>query len=434
MSKSTRVTCAQAIYAVLEEGRSLQDVLPKALEAHSDKDKAWVHEMLYGVLRQLPLLQYWLKQLLHKPLKPRQRIIEHLLLLGFYQLHFSRVSSHAAVAETVEACVGVKQAALKGLVNGVLRNFIRQDLWQQIPQDERIAMGLPKWLYKRLKQHYPDQLVSIVKAHQQKPPVWLRVNQCKIMPEAFKQQLSEQGIEFTSHTQPETIQLQQSYPVTSLPGFHEGAFSIQDGAPQLSAWYLDCKPGDNVLDACAAPGGKSSHLAEYSRGNISITAVELDPDRIQRMQENFNRLGHNETIRVICGDATTPSQWTQETYDRILLDAPCSATGIIRRHPDILWLRNNQDIDNLVRIQADILDAIWPVLKPGGTLLYATCSVLPEENSMQIAQFLERHPDAVATPLGHDCQHCQRQILPGEQGMDGFYYAKITRAVDTQEK
>ncbi|XOV80061.1 MAG: 16S rRNA (cytosine(967)-C(5))-methyltransferase RsmB [Aestuariibacter sp.] len=427
MAHSTRVTCAQAIYAVLEERRSLQDVLPEALAKHSDKDKAWVHEMLFGVLRQLPLLQWWLKQLLSKPLKPKQRIIEHLLLLGFYQLHFSRVSSHAAVSETVQACIGLKQGPLKGLVNGVLRNFIRQEIPQQPLSDERIQMGLPKWLYKKLSQQYPEQLADIVTAHQQKPPIWLRVNQRKISTTEYKEKLTEQAIEFVSYAQPETLQLSKSYPVASLPGYEEGWFSVQDGAPQLAARYLNPRSGEDILDACAAPGGKTSHLIEYAPEVASLTAVEIEQDRIARMRENFDRLGHSKDIVIIQGNAKTPTEWTDKQYDRILLDAPCSATGIIRRHPDILWLRNNQDIQQLVAEQAQILDAIWSILKPGGTLLYATCSILPEENTLQINSFMARHQDVITAPLRDDSNDFQRQILPGESGMDGFYYAKLIK-------
>lgn len=428
LAKSTRITCAKAIYAVLEEKRSLQEVLPRALASHSEKDKAWVHEMLYGVLRQLPTLQIWLQQLLQKPLKPKQRIIEHLLLLGFYQLHFSRVSTHAAVSETVEACVGLKHAPLKGLVNGVLRNFIREKLSEQTIEDERVSMGLPKWLYRRLKEHYPRDINSIVSAHQQKPSIWIRVNTLKITASEFKKHLTEREFEFAEHDNAETIQLIKSYGIHTLPGYEDGWFSVQDAAPQLAAHYLAPEEREVILDACAAPGGKTAHILERQPNIASLTALEFDADRILRMEENFQRLGHKEKIAIKNGDAKHPGEWGAEVYDRILLDAPCSATGIIRRHPDILWLRNNNDIEKLVLEQAQILDAIWSILKPGGTLLYATCSILPEENKLQIAAFLERTTNAKVSPLGKGVDDFQRQILPGELGMDGFYYAKITKA------
>ncbi|MCV2886565.1 16S rRNA (cytosine(967)-C(5))-methyltransferase RsmB [Aestuariibacter sp. AA17] len=424
-----RAATAKALFDILESGKSSRDVLPKYQAQLKDKDKAWLQEMSFGVLRHLPLLQYWLRDMLQKPLKGNQKIIEHLILLGFYQLAFSRVSAHAAVAETVAACNALNAPGLKGLVNAVLRNFQRQDKHLQKPDDPQINSGLPKWLYKRLLTNYPEQIDAIVESMHTRAPVWLRVNRQKIARDAYFDMLPSSINAHKHATLEDAIIIPKSVDVVSLPGFTDGLFAVQDGAAQLAASLLSPQENERILDCCAAPGGKTCHILELQPSLSACIALDIDKARLERVEENLLRLNHNATL--VAGDAVeVDTWWDGKPFDRILLDAPCSATGVIRRHPDIKWLRKSKDIEELVAIQQDILSAMWKILKPGGTLLYATCSILPEENSQQIAKFLARTPSASLLPVTktETTDNPGRQILPGEDQMDGFYYARLLKS------
>ena len=425
-----RADSARVLFHILEEGRSARDCLPLIQQSHKEQDKAWIQEMSYGVLRNLPLLQHWLRQLLDKPLKNRFKVIEHLIMLGFYQLAFTRVSQHAAVSETVNATQSLGAPGMKGLVNAILRNFVRQSLADNLPEDEQIQSGLPKWLFKKLIREYGSNHANLISSIKAKAPIWLRVNIQRIEFEAFCQALSDAEIDYeTSATHPQGIILTKSVDITRLPGFEQGWFAVQDGAAQLAATYLQADKGERVLDCCAAPGGKTCHILELQPELEKIIALDVDATRLKRVDENLTRLGHKAVI--VEGDAISPQDWWDgKQFDRILLDVPCSATGVIRRHPDIKWLRKANDINTLVQLQSNILDAIWAILKPGGTLLYATCSILPEENYQQISSFLLRQADAkLDTAFENDSESKPgRQILPGEQQMDGFYYARLLKS------
>ncbi|GAB3026148.1 16S rRNA (cytosine(967)-C(5))-methyltransferase RsmB [Bowmanella dokdonensis] len=425
-----RADAATALFSVLEQGKSLREVMPALQARHEDKDKAWLQEMIYGCLRTLPQLQHWSRQLLSKPLKARQKVVEHLLLLGIYQLAFTRISPHAAVAETVGACQELKCPGLKALVNACLRNFIRQQLADRPSEDPQIVSGLPKWLYKKLVQQYPDQWQQIAQAMNSKAPIWLRVNQTKVSRQVFCEALDQENVQYQiPPDHPYGVILAKGYDLMRLPGYDLGWFAAQDGAAQLAAPLLDPQPGDRLLDACAAPGGKTCHLLELQDQLQECIALDSDATRLKRVEENLQRLGHQ--ARVICGDAANPATWNEKgSFDRILLDAPCSATGVIRRHPDIKWLRKGTDIAPLVALQASILDALWTRLKPGGVLLYATCSVLPEENADQIRHFLQRQHDAGLLPINPEetLDSPGLQLLPGEGQMDGFYYARLLKS------
>lgn len=425
-----RADAARVLYQILEKGQSAREALPLIQHGHSEQDKAWLQEMVYGVLRRLPLLQSWLRTLLDKPLKNKYKVVEHLIMLGFYQLAFSRVSPHAAVSETVAATRNLKAEPLKGLVNALLRNFIRQELAAQDVVDPQVESGLPKWLFKRLQNAYPKELDSITQAMLQRPPIWLRVNQTKTTQSSYQQALEDQRIEFSlSDEHANAIILQKSQDITALPGYLQGWFAVQDGAAQLAAEYLGAKPHERILDCCAAPGGKTCHILELQPLLDECIALDVDAKRLERVQENLQRLELKATL--VAADATDASGWwDSQPFDRILLDAPCSATGVIRRHPDIKWLRKNADIDVLVGLQQQILEVMWQLLKPGGTLLYATCSILPEENQLQIAEFLRQHPDAKldAIVANESKSTPGRQILPGERQMDGFYYARLLKS------
>jgi len=385
--------------------------------------------MVFGSLRRLPTLQFWVRNSLQKPLKGNKKVVEHLLMVGLYQLAYSRVSPHAAVAETVNATKHLKADSLKNLVNAVLRNFQRSDLINTLPEGNAAQAGFSNWIYQAIAENYADSSEQIIEATNQKAPLWLRVNRQQVKRDAFCDALKQKNIEFSvSDSHKDAIILTHSTEVTELPGYQKGWFAVQDGAAQLAAEYLAPEENDTVLDCCAAPGGKTCHLIELEP-SIHCVALDNDKKRLVRVNENLTRL--QLSASVLCADATKPENWWDgEQFDRILLDAPCSATGVIRRHPDIRWLRKKQDIQPLVTIQKQLLATLWGLLKPGGTLLYATCSILPEENQTQITHFLTTQTDATLVPIlkNESATNPGRQILPGEDQMDGFYYARLLKA------
>ncbi|WP_341502627.1 16S rRNA (cytosine(967)-C(5))-methyltransferase RsmB [Gallaecimonas sp. GXIMD4217] len=424
-----RALGAQVLLGVMDQGESLNTALPKAqAKLANPKDKALLQALCYGSLRQYRLLDAVLGQLLAKKLKGKVRVLHHLLVLGLYQLHYSRVPEHAAVAETVAAAVKLGQGRMKGLVNGVLRSFQRDAdaLLAKAGRDAKVASLHPDWLLARLQQAYPEQWQQLVAANNEQAPLWLRVNARHGNAADYLARLAAAGVGARSEQSlPQALVLDEAQDVTALPGFADGHVSVQDGAAQYAAQLLEPRDGERILDACAAPGGKTAHLLESA--DVEVTALDVDPQRLSRVQENLDRLGLN--AELVAADAAGRDWWDGRAFDRILLDAPCSATGVIRRHPDIRWLRRDDDIAELAALQARILDNAWSMLKPGGTLLYATCSVLPEENSGQIKAFLARHTDARLAPLkkGDTPEQPGWQLLPGENGMDGFFYARVLK-------
>lgn len=430
--KNLRADCAWVIYQILEQGKSSRECLERVQRRHNARDNAWLQEMSLGVMRRLPLLQHWLRTLLDRPLKGNKKVVEHLILLGLYQLNFSRVSKHAAVGETVAAASYLNAAGLKGLVNAVLRNFQREELASKPVEDAIINSGLPKWLYKAIEEAYGADADHVRNETNAMAPIWLRVNTIQTSLTAFTEALDGAGVQYTlSDQHSDAIILTNREDITALPGFEKGHFAVQDGAAQLAAHYLKPQANERILDCCAAPGGKTGHIVERAPNTEYVLALDADASRLKRVEENMTRLKHQVDIKQ--GDAADPdSWWDGKLFDRILLDAPCSATGVIRRHPDIRWLRKANDIDNLAQLQRRILDTLWGLLKPGGTLLYATCSILPKENVTQIAQFLSDTPDAMLSPITktETLEKPGRQIKPGEQQMDGFYYARLVKSAE----
>lgn len=429
-----RAVTAQIIAAVLDRGESLATALPAAQQGlDNPKDRALLQELCYGIMRQLPQLEFYINKLMDKPMTGKQRVIHYLLLVGAYQLLSTRIPAHAALAETVEACKDLKRDKLKGLVNGVLRNLQRQhqQLEQQLPDKAPLKYCHPSWFIKRISQAYPDNWQQILEANNQRSPMWLRNNASQQSRAQYLAQLTEQEIAASAGVYDDnSILLAQPSGVSKLPGFAQGACSVQDAAAQQAAQLLAAQPGELILDACAAPGGKTSHILELTE-DLDVVALDCDAKRLARVQENLDRIGLS--ARLICGDGSDPVSWWQEDrlFDRILLDAPCSATGVIRRNPDIKWLRRDSDIMQLVELQQKILLACWNLLKPGGTLVYATCSILPDENNVQIARFLNQQPDAELVPL-HGADTVTKpgwQLLPGQNDGDGFYYAKLTKTI-----
>lgn len=422
-----RAVAAEVIFSVVDKGQSLSNALPFAQKKIAQRDSALLQEICYGVLRWLPRLEAITQQLMDKPLVGKQRVFHHLILVGLYQLGFMRIPAHAAVAETVDATIKLKKPQLKGLINAILRNYQRnqEELDQLAVAHDAGKYGHPSWFLKAMQKAYPEQWQEIIEANHQKAPMWLRVNSQHIASKDYLAMLQEQGIEASllDHAK-DAIQLASACDVYSLPNFEKGWVSVQDAAAQLAVDYLNPQPGELILDCCAAPGGKTCHILER-QPDVKVVAMDIDDERLARVNQNLLRL--NLKARVICGDAREPQKWWQEEqFDRILLDAPCSATGVIRRHPDIKWLRRAQDIEQLAKLQAEILDAMWGQLKTGGTLVYATCSVMPQENADQISAFLARTADAKLEP--YDQTSIGRQILPGQDNMDGFYYAVLNKA------
>jgi 16S rRNA (cytosine967-C5)-methyltransferase len=417
---------------VRDKGRSLADALPAAQVAFADeRDAALVQELVYGTLRWYHRLDACLARLLRKPLKARDADLHCLLLVGLYQLDQLALPERVAVHETVQAVRTLDKDWARGLVNAVLRNFQRerQQLEQAIADDSTAVHAHPRWLIERLQVDWPGHWQAILAANNARPPMCLRVNQRRMTRVEYLEVLAEQGIDAspTAETS-QGICLSKPLAVTRLPGFDAGDVSVQDGAAQLAAPLLQLAPGMRVLDACAAPGGKTAHMLELE-AQIEVTAIDISVQRLGRIHETLDRLGlHAE---LLASDATLPAGWWDgRSFDRILLDAPCSASGVIRRHPDIKLLRRPADVEALVGRQAALLNALWPLLAAGGMLLYCTCSVLDAENNRQIGDFLEQHKDASELPImagwGQGCEH-GRQILPGDNGMDGFYYACLTR-------
>lgn len=421
-----RSMAAQAIELVMEQGQSLSNILPQLQQKVSDKDKALLQELCFGVLRVLPQLDWLINKLMSRPMTGKQRTVHYLIMVGFYQLLHTRIPAHAALAETVEGAVAIKRPQLKGLINGVLRQFQRQQeelLREFAGSDNRYLF--PAWLLKRVQKAYPQQWQQIIEASNQRPPMWLRVNRQHHTRDGWLALLEEHGLHgFTHADYPDAVRLAAAAPVTALPGFAEGWVTVQDASAQGCVNFLAPQNGERILDLCAAPGGKTTHILEVAP-EASVLAVDVDEQRLSRVYDNLKRLGMKAQVKQ--GDGRFPSQWcTDEAFDRILVDAPCSATGVIRRHPDIKWLRRDRDIPELVQLQSEILDAIWPHLKSGGTLVYATCSILPEENSQQVAAFLKRMPDAQLILTGTPEQP-GLQKLPGAEEGDGFFYAKIIK-------
>ena len=424
--QNLRSMAASAIEKVVEQGQSLSNILPPLQQKVSDKDKALLQELCFGVLRTLPQQEWLISKLMSRPMTGKQRTIHYLIMVGFYQLLHTRIPPHAALAETVEGAVVIKRPQLKGLINGVLRQFQRQQeelLAEFADSDQRFLH--PEWLLKRLQKAYPSQWQAIVEANNQRPPMWLRVNRNHHTRDEWLALLETAEMNgFTHDAYPDAIRLASPAPVQSLPGFEQGWVTVQDASAQGCMTYLEPQNGDRILDLCAAPGGKTTHILEVAP-KASVMAVDIDEQRLSRVYDNLKRLGMKAEVKQ--GDGRTPAQWCgDEQFDRILVDAPCSATGVIRRHPDIKWLRRDRDINELAQLQSEILDAVWPHLKPGGTLVYATCSVLPEENSQQIAAFLKRTSNATLRTTGTP-EKPGVQNLPGAEDGDGFFYAKLIK-------
>jgi 16S rRNA (cytosine967-C5)-methyltransferase len=406
-------------------GRNLNQALQGLLSHHSSlssQQRAAAQDMSYGTLRFYGQLHAILDLLLQKPVQ--DAAVRALLLVALYQLQYSRSAEHAVVDHAVRAAEALKKPWAKGLVNAVLRNFLRQRirLLEQAAASEEGRYSHPQWWIDKLRRQYPDDWATLLEANNQHPPMTLRVNRRATSTAAYLDLLHQQGIE-GQQVGENAILLEQPVGVDKLPGFGDGMASVQDAGAQFAARLVDAADGMRVLDACAAPGGKAAHLLELA--GIELTALDSDPERLKKIQQTLHRL--KLQAHCLTGNAARPEEWWDgKPFQRILADVPCSASGVVRRHPDIKWLRREADIAAFAAQQAEILDALWRVLGRGGKLLYATCSVFAEENQQQIAQFLVRHKDAQCLPLSLPAAK-DGQLTPNPQH-DGFYYALLLKA------
>jgi 16S rRNA (cytosine967-C5)-methyltransferase len=429
-----RLIAARLVHAVVDKGESLSTLLTPGLKAIDDpRQRALAQELGFGTLRWYFRLQAVAAQLISKPLKKKDRDVEALIMVGLYQLLILDTPAHAAVSETVQAARSMGKNWAAGLVNAVLRNAVRRSKDLLVAADRQPAgrWAHPDWWVRRLEQDWPNHWQSILEAGNQRPPMVLRVNALQGDRDDYLRRLDEAGIE--AHVMPlvgQAVSLQKPVSVDALPGFRDGALSVQDAAAQLSAGLLDIQSGQRVLDACAAPGGKTGHLLEAGVQADKLVAIDSNASRMEKVIDNLQRLKLNAEL-VVADAADVESWWDGQPFDRILLDAPCSASGVVRRHPDIKLLRCENDIDALALEQQRLLGALWPLLASGGILLYVTCSVFRQENSDSVQLFLRDNPDASESMPEVGWGHPQvvgRQLLPGEQGTDGFYYARLVKA------
>ena len=423
-----RAQAAQIIYQVINDRRSLNDVL-------SEQESGLVKNLCYGSLRWYFRLEAMANQLLNSPLRKKDYDVFCLILIGLYQIYYLNTPEYAAVAESVDATKGLKKSWAHGLVNKILRRAIaeKETLLESIPKSEPGHFAHPAWLIEQLKSSWPNDWQNILNANNTHPPLFLRVNLQLISRDDYVKQLHEANIEAKIISQiPTAIHLPNPIPVSEIPGFQQGLCSVQDVASQQVASILDLAPDQYILDACAAPGGKSSLILETEPNIARLVAIDKDTNRLIKIKENITRLKLNpQLVQLKLEDAShTDHWWDGELFDRILLDAPCSGTGVVRRHPDIKLLRQPEDLNPLSQEQLKLLTRLWPLLKKGGKLIYTTCSVLPIENNTVIKTFCDASPKAKVTPLnihfGQPQSHGY-QLFPQDSGPDGFFYSQIIK-------
>ena len=425
MKKNERLEALHILVSVVQNKTPLLHSL-HAEKTHSPLTKA----LCFGVCRQFYRLEALADCLVKK--RPKQMDVWLCLLMGIYELHYLRTPDYAVVKETVGLLTRIKKMWAKGLVNAVLRSYCREqeELLTQVADSPAFLYGHPDWFLKRVQADWPHHWAMILKANDEHPPMSLRVNAARGQTLDYLARLNEAGLHATAHCEaPQGLILTTPCDVHDLPGFDEGDVSVQDIAAQLAAPLLDLKPGLRVLDACCAPGGKTCHMLETEPHLASVVALDIEQTRLTRVNENLKRL-HLKAV-LLQGDGLKPEAWWDGVlFDRILLDAPCSATGVIRRHPDIKLLRSSDEITEVAHVQEALLKALWPLLAPNGRLVYATCSIMPQENEHQLARFVAQQADCEVVTEAHAWGHATGhgwQILPGEQGMDGFFYGVLRK-------
>jgi len=426
-----KLLCARSAAALVilrvTEGQSLNTASIDISKRLDESQRGLFQQFCYGVIRWYPTLQTLSQRLLSKPLKAKDADINALLLIGIYQLRSLRIPDHAALSETVNACKLLNKQWATGLINACLRNYQRQQeaLEKSITEQVVSLYAHPAWLIEKYQNDWPEYWQTILNANNQQPPMMLRVNRREYSQTEYLELLDKSTIPATAiENCPQGILLEQACDVFALPGFVEGAVSVQDGAAQQVVDLLDLQPNQRILDACSAPGGKTCHILERFPDN-EVIAMDISQERLLQVEENLSRL--NLSAQCLPADASNPQNWWNgEQFDRILIDAPCTGSGVIRRHPDIKLLRKSDDIKQLAQQQRTLLDNLWPLLKPDGLLVYTTCSAFKQENELQIEAFLQRQPEAMEQlPARAPARRVSfgYQLLPGDNHLDGFYYA-----------
>jgi len=435
----TRAAAARVVDGVVTGGRTFDRALRETIDGSmSPRELSQTKALALGALRWHHRHRLIINELLERPLRARDAVLEALLSVGLLQLLHPRQPDYAAVSATVAASRRLNRARAAGLINAALRRFQREreDLIAMAMRSDEGRFAHPQWLIDCLRQDWPTGWQAILEAALAHPPLWIRVHAQRLSRDDYVRRLRDEVDTGTDTLPglPDALRLDRSLSVNELPGFADGIVSVQDAASQLAADLIAPEPGMRVLDACAAPGGKAGHLLERCRGQLDLVAVDHDADRNAMLEENLARIGYQ--ARIVTADARRPDDWCGgESFDRILIDAPCSATGVIRRHPDIKFLRRADDLSGLANRQRDLLEKLWPLLKPGGRVLYATCSVLRSENSRVISDFLKARSDArEIRPLRGDVLQIVNpdkgpgyQLFPGTADTDGFYYALMER-------
>ena len=423
-----RAHAARMLAPILRREQSLQSVFDHALTKVPTSERPYFHELCFGCLRQFEFLEAVSSKLLGKKLKNKDQDIYALILLGLYQLRFMRTPDHAVMSETVSAAKALKKMWAKGFINGVLRNYLRKRDELERDLSPAATNCMPQWLLQNIQNDWPDDWQTICANSRAQAPLFVRINTRRqplqdAAASLTQVEASPAECKYSHHA----LRLENTVDIAQLVGFKEGWLSVQDEAAQLAAGLLQLKPNMHVLDACAAPGGKSCHILEVEPNIKRLVALELDESRAVRIHENLTRLKLNADVLI--GDGCDPESWWDNTlFDRILLDAPCSATGVIRRHPDIKLLRRESDLAKLTQIQRELLETLWQTLAPGGLLLYATCSILKAENEAVVNAFVDAHDDAdldVIDATWGTQRPAGRQLFPQAGGHDGFYYARI---------
>jgi len=409
------------------QGSSLNKIYARAERTVAESEQPFLRELVYGSLRLWPLYKGVTRQLLERPLKAKDSVLEALLIMAMYELDECTTPDYASVSGAVDCCEQLGRPWANRLINGCLRRYQRdqETLLKSLGASECAA--LPGWLHKLLLKSYSEQLAQLTDASRQRPPFTLRINTERISVDGYHSLLTEAGIE-ARKAGACGLTLVQPVPVSKLPHFQDGFVSVQDASAQLAGLLLSPKRGMTVLDACAAPGGKACHLAELG---ATVTAADISKDRLAKVDENANRL--NVSITSILSDGRSLHEaLAPASFDAILLDVPCSATGVMRRNPDVKVIRRKSDIDQFAALQSELLHSVWTLLKPGGRLLYATCSLLPQENDVIVGSFLDGEASARTLPLpetiGEPMTYGQ-QVIPSAGGGDGLYYSLLGKPI-----
>jgi 16S rRNA (cytosine967-C5)-methyltransferase len=437
MGAVSRAAAARIVHAVVHGGRNLDDALADGKARLPVRGLPEVQAWTYGTLRWWPRIERQVAALSARPLAEIDPLPLALLGVALFQIQHSPMPLHAIVDESVAATRLIESTHASAFVNAVLRRYLRErpGIDALVLKQPVGRYAHPRWLIERLQEEWPEDCARMLYAGNEHPPMWLRVNQRKIEVDACVRSLAEAGLEpERSPLIATAVRLGVAAPVDAIPGFLSGAVSVQDAGAQLAALLVDARTGHRVLDACAAPGGKTCHIAEHTVGLAGLVAIDKDRDRVALIEQNLDRLGLSASVKA--ADATRPSDWWDaRPFDRILLDVPCSATGVIRRHPDIKILRRREDIAVFARLQSELLSALWPLLVPGGRLVYASCSILQAENSAVIAAFLAKRADAMIVRPAQAPAGLGRSrpgepglyLIVGEAGTDGFYYACLEK-------